>query len=539
MPDRTTATGAVRLGAIDIGTNSIRSMVVEVLPDGTYRVLDEEREMTRLGSGVAQRGRLQAAAFERTLDAVGRMRAIAHGLGVAELRAAATSAVREAENGAAFRREAWRRHRVRVEVISPEEEARLAFESAIRRFDLEGRAVAVADIGGGSLEVVLSAGSIVDRVYSLPLGAVRLTEKYRRSDPLRTRHWEKLRRAIDTGLRDEIGKLPFPVEVIVGSGGTFSALGGMVRFEREGKEGNPHGYTVTRAEVTRMLARFLEVPETERREIPGMPPQRADIIVAGTAVVARLAKYLKCRQITINDGGVRDGLILAMIADMGLGTAAAASTPPTRMDAVHRFALRCRCNERHGNQVALLAGQVFDGVRQRYHLPASAREVLTAAALLHDAGFLVNHAKHHKHTYHLIMHSDLAGWSAREIELIANVARYHRRAYPKRSHVNFGRLDKPDRRLVRRLAGILRLGVALNRSHQQLVTHVDCHVRKDRVTLVLSALREPVVELWDIRRKAGLFEKAFDVRLAVRWVQVDAAEGAPSGLRVVRGRRRA
>jgi exopolyphosphatase/guanosine-5'-triphosphate,3'-diphosphate pyrophosphatase len=538
LPDRTTATGTVRLAAIDIGTNSIRLVVAEIQPDGTYRVLDEEREMTRLGAGIVRSGRLQAAAFERTLDAVGRMRAIADGLGVADLRAAATSAVREAENGAAFRREAWRRHRVRVDVISPDEEARLAFESAMRRFDLEGRAVAVADIGGGSLEVVLSAGSIVDQVYSLPLGAVRLTEKYRRSDPLRSRHWEKLRRVIDTSLRSEIGKPPFPVEVIVGSGGTFSALGGMVRFEREGKEGNPHGYTVTRAEVTRMLARFLEVPEAERREIPGMPPQRADIIVAGTAVVARLAKFLKCRQITINDGGVRDGLILAMIADLGLQTTAAAAAPPTRMDAVLRFARRCRCNERHGNQVALLAGQIFDGMRPRYRLPIATRELLTAAALLHDAGFLVNHAKHHKHTYHLIMHSDLAGWSAREIELIANVARYHRRAYPKRSHVNFARLDKADRRLVRCLAGILRLGVALNRSHQQLISGVACHARRNRVTLVLSAMREPVVELWDIKRKAGLFEKAFEARLGVKWVQADA-ERASSELRVVRGRRRA
>ncbi len=537
MSSRTTASGLVRFAAIDIGTNSIRLVVAEILPDGTYRVLDEEREMTRLGTGVARTGRLQAEALERTLDAVGRMRAIADGMGVAELRAAATSAVREADNGAAFRREAWRRHRVRVEVISPEEEARLAFDSAMRRFNLEGRAVAVADIGGGSLEVVLSAGSLVDRVHSLPLGAVRLTEKYGKSDPLRTRHWERLRHAIDRALHDEIGKPPFPVEVIVGSGGTFTALGGMVRFDREGKEGNPHGYGVTRAEATRMLARFLEVPESARREIPGMPPQRADIIVAGTAVVARLAKYLKCRQIMINDGGVRDGLMLAMIADLGLETAAAA-VPPTRMDAVRRFARRCRCNERYGEHVALLSGQIFDGLQPRYRLPPSARELLTAAALLHDAGFLVNHAKHHKHAYHLIMHSDLAGWSSREIEVIANVARYHRRAYPKRSHANFARLAKADRRLVRRLAGILRLGVALNRSHQQLVSSVECHPRQGRVTLVVTAAREPVVELWDARRKAALFEKAFDVRLGIKPAPADAGR-ASLRPRLVRRRRRA
>jgi exopolyphosphatase/guanosine-5'-triphosphate,3'-diphosphate pyrophosphatase len=525
---------APRLGAIDIGTNSIRLIVAEVLADGTYRVLDEEREMTRLGAGLARTGLMAPESIERTLESLGKMKAIADGFGVSELRAAGTSAVREAENGAAFRREAWRRHRIRVEVLSPEEEARLAFDSAVRRFDLEGRAVAVADIGGGSLEVVLSAGSIVDQVHSLPLGAVRLTEKHVRSDPLKDKHWRSLRRAIDAAFRREIGKPPFTVEVLVGSGGTFSALGGMVRFEREGKEGNPHGYTVTRAEVTRMLARFLEVPEAQRRQIPGMPPQRADIMVAGAAVVARLAKHLRCRQIIVNDGGVRDGLILAMIADLGLGAAASAA-PPTRLDAVRRFARRCLSNERHGSQVAELAGGIFDGLRNRYGLDPASRELLVAAALVHDVGFLVNHAQHHKHAYHLIMHSDLAGWSAREIEVIANVVRYHRRAYPKRAHATFARLDKPDRRLVRRLAGILRVAVALNRSHQQLVTDVRCHGRRGRVTLVAVAKEEPLVELWDARRKAGLFEKTFDARLTVKWDGATATAERP--LRVVRGKR--
>jgi exopolyphosphatase/guanosine-5'-triphosphate,3'-diphosphate pyrophosphatase len=308
----------------------------------------------------------------------------------------------------------------------------------------------------------------------------------------------------------------------------------MVRFEREGREGNPHGYWVTRPEVTRMLARFLEVPEAQRRRVPGMPPQRADIIVAGTAVIARLAKHLRARQVLVNDGGVRDGLILTMIGDMGLAASPAAAAP-TRMDAVRRFARRCLANERHGEHVALLAGQIFDGVRNRYRLSPAGRELLVAAGLLHDVGFLVNHAKHHKHAYHLIMHSDLAGWSSREIELIANVVRYHRRAYPKKAHANFKRLAKADRRLVERLAAILRVGVALNRSHQQLVRGVQVYTRKDRVTVVALADEEPLVELWDARRKTRLFERAFDARLTFKTSQAKER----GNLRVVRARRRA
>jgi exopolyphosphatase/guanosine-5'-triphosphate,3'-diphosphate pyrophosphatase len=534
MTVRPSIPGAPRLAAIDVGTNSIRLVVAEVLTDGTYRVLDEEREMTRLGAGMSRTGRLADDAMGRSLETIGKMKAIADGFGVAELRAAATSAVREAENGDLFRREAWRRHRVRIDVISADEEARLAFQSATRRFNLEGRSVAVADIGGGSLEVVLSAGSIVDQVHSLPLGAVRLTERFARSDPLRTRHWKALRRAIDGALERQIGKPPFTVEVMVGSGGTFTALGGIVRVEREGREGNPHGYSVTRDEVMRLLARLLEVPETQRQKIPGLPPQRADIIVAGIAVVARLARFLGCRQILVNDGGVRDGLLLSMIADLGIAAAPAAAAPPTRMDAVRRFARTCRSNERHGEQVARLAGEIFDGLRRRYRLPGSGAELLNAAALLHDIGFLVNHSKHHKHAYHLIMHSDLPGYSAREVEVIANVARYHRRAFPRKSHRNFRRLEKGERRLVRRLAGILRVAVALNRSHQQLVQNVHCYAKKGRVTLTIRSGVEPVVELWDARRKAGLFEKAFDVDLALKWAAPSETAGK---LQIVGGRK--
>ena len=166
---------AVRLAAIDIGTNSIRLVVAEVEADGTYRVLDEEREMVRLGHGLFDSGRLGAGPMERGLEVLAKMKAIADGFEVTELRAVATSAVREATNGRAFVREARRRCGLRIDVIPPEEEAQLVLQSALRHFDLAGRSVAVVDIGGGSMEVVLVAGTVVDQVHVLPLGAVRLT----------------------------------------------------------------------------------------------------------------------------------------------------------------------------------------------------------------------------------------------------------------------------------------------------------------------------------------------------------------------------
>jgi len=501
-----------RLAAIDIGTNSVRLVVAEPLPDGSYAVLDEERAMTRLGRGLSASGRLSDDAFAMSLEALGRMKAIAEGREAKLVRVVATSAVREASNGAEFRKAVWRTHRLRVEVISPEEEAQYALLSASRRFPIEGRSLAVADLGGGSLEVVLAAGSVVDRVISLDLGAVRLTDMFCLSDPLKERDWRRLRRHIDHALKRDLGKLPFPVEVLIGSGGSFSALGAMARFERDGREGTSHGTQLTRAEAARLLARMLELPLEMRRQMPGLPPGRADIMIAGAAVVTRLARYLGVRQLVVNEGGVRDGLILSAIGgSRGVGPVEG------RMEGVRDFARRCRSNVRHCEHVADLAGRLFDGMRRRADLPASARELLTAAARLHDVGFLVSHEKHHKHAFHLIMHSDLPGFSAREVEVIANVVRYHRRALPSRDHTAFARLQKADRRLVKGLAGLLRVAVALNRTHAQLVTDVRLRRRGDRTTIEIVAEQEPEVELWDARRKAALFGDAFKTDVAVRW----------------------
>ena len=506
-----------RLAAVDIGTNSIRLVVAEVQADGSYRVLDQDREMTRLGRGLYDRGRIGDEPMEQSLQTLGRMKAIAEGFNARELRAIATSAVREAANGRDFVREAWRRCRVRVEVVPPEEEARLAFRSVSRHYDLSDRLTAIVDIGGGSAEVILAAGGVIDQVVSLPLGAVRLTERYCKSDPLRSKHWKALRRGIDATIKEMMGKPPFAAEVMIGSGGTFTNLAEMAQLERDGKVAHARDHAISRAEVVRLLDRLRETPLEARRQIPGLNPQRADIIIAGVAAVARLMRRLGTQRVLVNDRGIRDGVLLSMIDDL-FGT-----TPPTRaavadrMEVVRRFARKCHSNERHCEHVATLAASMFDALRDAYALPAGGRDILRAAALLHDIGYLINHEEHHKHAYHLIMHGDLRGFSSREIELIANVARYHRRAVPKKAHANFARLDRGERRLVRRLSGVLRVADGLDRAHGQAVQGVRCRVGDGWVRMLVRATRDPAIELEDATRKAGLFERAFRAGLTLSW----------------------
>ena len=301
------------LAAIDVGTNSIRLVVAAIEQEGSYRILDEEKEVTRLGEGLEKTGWLGQEPIERSLQTISKMKAIAEGQQVAQLRAIATSAVREARNGATFCRLVQERCGLPLEVISAEDEARYAFRSVVHHFNLDDEPTAVVDIGGGSVEVVLAAGTVIDQVFSLPLGAVRLTERYVHSDPITPEEEAALNQAVDDALREAIGKPPFKTPMMIGSGGTFSTLAEILQCQREGRVGTVQGSRFAVKDVARVRRELAELPLKSRRQVPGLSPARADIIVAGLTVILRLAKRLGCREIWVNDKGVRDGLLLSMI----------------------------------------------------------------------------------------------------------------------------------------------------------------------------------------------------------------------------------
>ena len=505
------------LAVIDVGTNSLRLVVAEVESAATYRILENVREQTRLGEGLHESGRLSEAAIHRSLAALGTMKAIADGYRVDELRTIATSAVREAENGAELVEAARDRHGIEIEVIPADEEARLAFRSVQRHFPLDGAPTAIVDLGGGSLEVVLAAGSVIDEVHSLPLGAVRLTEAYLRSDPIRDAEWKALRKRIRRELRAHLGRKPSATTpTMIGSGGTFTTLAAILAAERGDDAPSTHGYVLGQADLVHLLDRLREGSLKDRRQVRGLAPDRADIIVAGAAAVERLAKHLGVQRIVVNERGIRDGLLLEMIARRFPGEPGV-PLHENRLDWVRAFARKCRWNEPHCEQVAALAGSLFDDLREPLELDPADRELLLAAAILHDIGYLISHAKHHKHSYHMITHSSLPGFSGHEIEIVANVARYHRRAHPKKSHEEFARLGPEDRRRVRLLAGILRVADGLDRTHGQAVREVRAELDEDRVRVTAVAEREPEVDLLDALRKSDLLEAAIDRAVEIGW----------------------
>jgi len=503
---RTVAPGHRRVAAIDIGSNSIRQIVADVSQEGAIQVVDEMKAAPRLAAGLTSSGAISDTSIRAALEALERMATLARQLGAERIDAVATSAVREASNASTFLAEIGRRTGLKVRVLDGEEEARLSFRSAVAHFDMGVGRTVVMDIGGGSLELALTAEGVIERLVSLPLGAIRLTETYfaKGVSPKAVR---RLRRDIEESLGEEIPRRDWRGAQLIESDGTFTNLAG-IYLARQGilTARSVHAAHIPRSDLEHILDTLVDMTPDERRATPGLNPERADIIVAGIAVAAEVLRRLESRELVVSRYGIREGLLLEAarvrptIADPG----------EARARSVTEFATRCHVEQPHSSHVQKLALILFDAIGERLGCTKADREALADAALLHDCGYHISYERHHKHSYHLILHADLLGLAPSEQVVIANVARYHRGSPPRRKQRNFGMLDKSLRRRIRRLSAILRVADGLDRGHVAAVGDLKVRwtQRALRITPVAARSRTPMrLEMWGASRKAGLLAK--------------------------------
>lgn len=501
---------ARRLAAIDIGSNSVRLVVAQLLPGGQFRVLDEERETTRLAHSLGSSGELSPQAIDATLVALRRFMTIAQGLSVANVRVIATCAVREAENGAELCRLVADQLGLTVEVISPQEEAQYAFLSVKQAFDLSERNVAVADIGGGSTEILFASGGLIEEIIPTHLGAVRLSEML--GAQLFADDYQRMTQLIDRELKQHLPKPPFVPQVLVGTGGTFTTLASILAAERGLQGTDVTGFRTSRANVKHLAERLHAMSLKQRRGVTGLNPDRADIIVPGLAVIDRLMRRLKVNTVRVHTGGVRDGLLWSMVDNLQGGSQRHAD----REEALRRFAVHCGADWPHSRHVGLLARQIYHQLASRFQLPPCDEALVEAAGMLQDVGYLINYDKHHKHSYHLISNSRLPGFHRRDLELVANIARYHRGAKPKKKHEPFRRLGPEEQQRVKQCAAILRIAGGLDRCYSQLVRRVQVQVENGETRMWIHSQGDAEVDLWAARRRADLFEKVFGTQLVLR-----------------------
>jgi exopolyphosphatase / guanosine-5'-triphosphate,3'-diphosphate pyrophosphatase len=498
----------MRIAAIDIGTNSVHMIVVRVRPDLSFEVIDREKAMVRLGAGGLDGKELTTEAMGAALQALSKFKRLAESHTVDKILAAATSATREARNGGEFLSRIEAETGIRPRVITGAEEARLIHLAAVYGVDVGGARAVVIDIGGGSTEITLGTATSVQAAKSFKIGVIRLTERFVKSDPLSGRDEQKLTKHILSEIDrhcEQITSTGF--DRVIGTSGTILSLGTVATAMSDGAiPSELRNLRVGAKQIRRLRKEVVGLSLAQRLTIPGLDPRRADLVVAGGVLLDTILRRLGAEDITLCDLALREGLVLDYIRRNSKHIAHVDSIPDVRRRSSLELAERCNYYAEHAQQVVRLALAIFDQTRTVHGLTDREREWLEFAALLHDIGSLISYERHHRHSYYLIRNGDLRGFDPDEIEVVALVARYHRRGTPKRSHEEYSRLPSPLRKTVRTLASILRVAESLDRSHTQTIAGLDLRDRGADALLLIKTTGDAELEVWATNRTLQPFE---------------------------------
>ena len=497
---------AKRIAVVDLGSNSFR-MVVFSAGDGWWRRTDEIHEPARIGEGADRTGELGEEPMARALAAIELFAHYAAATRLETVDAVATSAIRAAGNQEAFLRRA--REHLTVRVLSEEEEARYGYLAAVNSTSLADGVV--LDLGGGSLQLVSVEERRAKQLRSWPLGAVRMTERFLPGDGPASK---KELKALRAHVAAELEAAPWLASGgrLVGIGGTMRNLAVAAQIAGGVPTYGVQGFVMSLEALDDLVARLAELPPSERASVPGIKPARADLILAGAATIQTVLREGGFEAIEVTEAGLREGVFFERhLAPSGLfGDVRGAS--------VRNLAMQYSREElAHVEHVAALALGMFDDlVRAGVHPGKRAeRELLWAAAMLHDVGVAVDYDDHHKHSRYLILNAGLPGYSQREIGLIAQIARYHRKGTPTLDDVE-PLAQKGDAELVARCSALLRLAEQLERSRDQIVRAAHVEVQDGSVELRLDGDGDVSLARWSAQRSDELFEKTFEKRLAVR-----------------------
>jgi len=507
----------MRLAAIDIGTNSVHMIVVQVKPDLSFEIVDREKEMVRLGAGGLEGGRLADASQSAALDTLERFKQLAESRQVDEVLAAATSAVREARNGGEFLAQVFQRTGIRVRVISGVEEARLVHRAAVYAVEAASGTTVVIDIGGGSVEITLGTAEEVHLARSFALGVIRLTDNFVSGDPLPKTAERRLLKHIRKEAGPFLGQIRSSgFERVIATSGTSLSLGqvalnGRRLFDSE----RIHHQRLPAEDLHRVRKEVVTLDMKRRLRLPGLDSRRADLVVAGAVLLDTVVGLLGAGEVILCDFALREGLVLDYISRNSAQIVRADRYPDIRRRSVVELGERCRWYPDHTRQVARLALSLFDQTRGLHGLGPREREWLEFAALLHDVGGHISYIGHDEHSYYLIRNGGLRGFEPEEVETIALMARYHRRGKPKKSHPAFKALERPLRQTVKTGAAILRLAESLDRSHGQPLERIELQEDRDRFRLLLHARAPAELEAWAARRQSEAMEKLLGKPLTI------------------------
>ncbi|MFB2878951.1 HD domain-containing protein [Floridanema aerugineum] len=526
------ATGAKNriLAAIDIGTNSIHMVVVRIIPElPAFMIIEREKDTVRLGDRDPDTHNLKPEAMERAISTLHRCRELAKTLNAEQIIAVATSAVREAPNGRDFLKQVETETGLVVDLISGQEEARRIYLGVLSGMEFNNQPHIIIDIGGGSTELILGDSQEPRSLSSTKVGAVRLSAEFISTDPISNSEFYYLQAYIRVMLERAVDDLkanlkPGESPRLVGTSGTIETLAMIHAREKLGMIPNPlNGYQFSLKDLQETVNRLRKMNNTERAAIPGMSDRRSEIILAGALILQEAMSLLGAESITICERSLREGVIVDWMLTHGLIEDRLRYQSSVRERSVFQSAQKYRVDLTHSQRVAEFALSIFAQTKGKLHNWGELeRELLWAAAILHNSGHYVSHSAHHKHSYYLIRYSELLGYTETEIELIANLARYHRKSAPKKKHENFRNLPTKEYRLmVSQLSAFLRISVALDRRQIGAISRLECeyipYLAEFRLKLFPTFPDDDcALELWSLNYKKDSFEAEYSLKLVAQ-----------------------
>ncbi len=500
--------------AIDIGSNSCRLKIAKVVAH-QLKTLAEDREVTRLGASVFESGLVSPEAMALTLRALKRFQRAVQLHGVDQIRVVATSAMRDARNGAAF--QAWVKAETgwNMEIISGLEEGRLIHLGVTGAEPGAGGNVLLIDLGGGSCEITLSEQKRIKETISVPLGAVRLTEDFLSADPAPKEGLGRMRKWIARELRRAHRKIqPGKVPLVIATSGTAAALSdAFASAPKTGKAASLRGSDagiVPTYFVRKLSSLLAKMTLPEREAVQGIGPRRAEIIVAGTAVYAELLDSFALKGFRYCPLGLRDGILAQMLAEQDARAKAHEVFEHERWESVLATARRFGVDPKQAEPVRAHAVQLFRELKTLHELPAEYESWLAAAAMLRDTGKFVNHQGHHRHTQYLISSSEIYGYTQVHRTVVSAIARYLGKSRPQPGDRALRNIPAMEHRNVQQAVVLLRMAVALNQDRASDVLRVAVKVYPKRVYLELQPGRTGAeLELWSLRKEADYFREVF------------------------------
>lgn len=515
MEPEKTSEGRV-VAFIDIGTNSVRLLLVRINPNGSYQPLTKQKETVRLGDKEFIDKILQSNAMERAAIVCKKFVELARAYRAEEIIAVATSATRDAGNKVQFLEMLKKEANLEVCTISGNEEARLIYLGVSSGLRLGYSKALFIDIGGGSTEVSVGDQKQYYFLHSFDLGSIRLTNMFLPDEkgPVTEERYEQIKNYIRHHAEDVIAEFSkYRIECAVGSSGTIENLA-RIAFVYLHKTSHESYEKLEYEDLKKIVGAMCALPLEERRKFPGINAQRADIIIAGAAIIETFMEELGLSEIRVSKYGLREGLLVDYISKSEFSYMITQMS--VRKRSIMQLGLACNFDEEHAHTVTRLALELFDSIQALgiYEFAENERELLEYGSTLHDIGTFLSYDTHQTHAYHLIRESNLLGFQPEEVEIIANLAYFHRKNTPKKKHPNLAGLSGDAVKSVKVLSTLLRIAEGLDRSHTGIISHVRFYIAStDSLVLEMHAQKECQLEIWEVEKQKKYFKKIFEYDL--------------------------